>query len=173
MEKARAIDHACRAPCVQRRLEQRESAEHVGLQKRLGIDDRSIDMGFGGQMDDTHEFMLVEQPPHQRRIPDIALDEQDAVIRDQRFKTSQVCRVGHGIDDDQPVVGTRRAPRMHKVLADETGASGDQNAMHGNPWLLDVRSWYHVPLGGKSSLPGQFLLEYRPGHYVPEQKQDR
>jgi hypothetical protein len=115
---------------IQRCLEQGKRAEYVGLQKSFWIDDRSIHMRLGSQMCDAYETMLLEQPPHQRRIPDIAFDEQDAAIGDQRFEASGVRRLPHGIDDDQPVVRVRRAPCMHKVLADETRAAGDQNALH-------------------------------------------
>ena len=90
-------------------------------------------MGFGGEMGDAREFMLVEQPAHQRRIPDVAPDEQDAAIGDQGLEASDVRRVGHGIDDNQPVLGARRAPGMHEVLTDETRAAGDQNALHRSP----------------------------------------
>ena len=82
------------------------------MQEGLGIDDGPVDMGFGGEVGDAREFMLVEQPPHQRRIPDVALDELNAAIGDQRLQASDVGRVGHGVDDGQPVVrDARRA--MH------------------------------------------------------------
>ena len=136
MKKARAVERAVGAPGVQRRLEQGEGAEHVGLQKGLGIGDRSVDMGLRGEMSDAREFVLVEQAPHQRRIADVALDELDAAIRDQRFEAADIGRVGHGVDDDQPVGRPRRAPRMHQVLADETRAAGDQNALHGRPLMI-------------------------------------
>ena len=89
-------------------------------------------MGFGREVGDAGEMMLVEQPPHQCGIPDVAADEPDAAGGDQRFETADVCRVGHGIDHDYPILGSRRAPCMHKVLADETRAAGDQNALHPN-----------------------------------------
>ena len=63
MKKARAIDRAGSAPGIERGLEQREGAEHVGLQERLGIDDRAVDMGFRGEMGNAGELMFVEQPP--------------------------------------------------------------------------------------------------------------
>ena len=120
MQEARAVERARRTPGVQRGLQQGEGAEHVGLQKGFGIGDGSIDMRLRGQMRDAGEFVLVEQPPHQRGIADVALDELDAAIGDQRLEASDVGRIGHGIDDDQPVGRPRGAPRMHQVLADES-----------------------------------------------------
>ena len=86
-------------------------------------------------MGDAGEFVLLEQPPHQRRIPDVALDEQDAAIGDQRLEAAEIGGIGHRIDDDQPVGRPRGAPRVHQVLADKAGAAGDQNASHPNLWV--------------------------------------
>jgi hypothetical protein len=55
------------------------------LQERLGINDGSIDMGFGGEVCNAGEPMFVEQPAHQRRVLDIAPHEKDAAILDERF----------------------------------------------------------------------------------------
>lgn len=93
-------------------------------------------MGFGGKVGDAREFVIVEQPAQQRRIPDVAPDEHNVALRDQMLEAADVGRVGHGIDDDQPVVRPRRAPCMHKVLADETRAAGDQNALHRSPLVV-------------------------------------
>jgi hypothetical protein len=48
------------------------------LQEGFGVGDRLVDMRFRGQMCDPRELILLKQPPHQRGIPDIALDEHDA-----------------------------------------------------------------------------------------------
>ena len=87
-------------------------------------------MGLGGEMGDARETVFVEQAAHQIGVADVALDENDAAIGDQRFEAADVGGVGHGIDHDQPVGGPRGAPRMHEILADEAGASGDQNPLH-------------------------------------------
>ena len=112
-------------------------------------------MGFGGEVGDARELVLVEQPPHQRRIADVALDELNAAVGDQRFEAPDVGRVGHRIDDGQPVVGARGAPRMHEVLADETRASGDQNALHRCP---RVPKSEEVPWAGSNAA---ILLEIK------------
>ena len=130
MEKPRLVEHRRRAPAIERRLQQRERAEHVGLQKRLGIADRAVDMRLGGKMRHAGKFLFVEQTLHQRRVADVALHERDAAIGDQRLQAADIGRIGHGIDHRQAVVGPGGAPRMHEVLADESRAAGDQNALH-------------------------------------------
>ena len=120
----------------ERGLQQRECAEHVGLQESAGIDDGTIDMGLGGEMQHAREAVLVEQALHQRGIADVALDEGDLAAADQRLQAADVGGIGHGVDHDQAVGGSRRAPGMHQILADETGASGDQNAVHARPLLV-------------------------------------
>ena len=87
-------------------------------------------MGLGGEMGDAGEAVFIEQAAHQIRVSDVALDEGDAAIGDQRLEAADVGGIGHGIDHDQPVGGPRGAPRMHEVLADKAGAAGDQNALH-------------------------------------------
>jgi len=44
--------------------------------------------------------------------------ELDAAICDQRLEASNIGRIGHGVDHDQPVGRPRRAPRMYQILAD-------------------------------------------------------
>ena len=148
MEKAAVVERSGRAPGVERGLEQREGSEHVGLQECFGIGDRTVDMRFRGKMGDAGELVFVEQPPHQRRVPDVALDEQDASIGDQRFEAADIGGIGHRVDDDQPVGRPRGAPCVNQVLADEARAAGDQNALHRNLWVALHRNM--VPGGGKS-----------------------
>src|SRR5689334_10988499 len=93
-------------------------------------------MGFGSEMQHAREAVLVEQALHQRWVADVALDEGDLAPRDQRLKAADIGGIGHGVDDDQAVVWARRAPGMHQILADETGASGDQNAVHSGPLVF-------------------------------------
>ncbi len=93
-------------------------------------------MRLRGQMRHAGEFVLVEQTMHQRGVADVALDELDAAIGDQRLEASYVGRIGHGVDHDQPVGRPRGAPRMHQVLADKSRAARDQNALHWKPPLL-------------------------------------
>ncbi len=132
MQEARAVGCRGRAPGIERCLQQRECAEHVGLQECLGVGDGAIDVGLGGEMGDTGEAVFIEQAAHQIRVSDVALDEGDAAIGDQRLEAADVGGIRHGIDHDQAVVGPCGTPRMHEVLADKAGASGNQNPLHPN-----------------------------------------
>ena len=141
------VERSGRTPCVERGPEQREGSEHVGLQERFRIGDRAVDMRLRGKMGDAGEFVFLEQPPHQRRIPDVALDEQDAAIGDQRFKAAEIGGIGHRIDDDQPVGRPRGAPCVNQVLADEAGTAGDQNALHLNLWVVSAPARWFLERG--------------------------
>jgi len=63
-------------------------------------------------------------------VSNLTLHRLPISVASQGLKAPDVCRVGQGVDDNQPVVRSRRAPCMHKVLADETRAAGDQNALY-------------------------------------------
>jgi hypothetical protein len=85
VEKSRQIEHRGGAPAIEGRLQKRERAEHIGLQKGFRVADRTVDMRLGGQMRDAEKFVFVEQALHQRRVADIALHELDAAIGNQRL----------------------------------------------------------------------------------------
>ena len=125
MQEARAVKYCGRAPGIERGLQQGERAEHVGLQERFRIGDGAVDVGLGCEMRHAGEPMLVEQAMHQRGVADVAFHELDAVTFDQRLEASDVGRIGHGVDDDQPVRRLRCAPRVHQVLPDKARAAGD------------------------------------------------
>ena len=88
-------------------------------------------MRLGGEVQHARKRMFLEQALHQTRVADVALDEGDAAVGDQRLEAADVGGIGQRVEDHHAVVGTRRTPSMHQVLADEAGAPGDQNAMHG------------------------------------------
>ena len=133
VEKSRRVEHRRRAPAIERRLQKREGAEHVGLQKGFRIADRTVDMRLGGEMRHAGKFAFVEQALHQRRVADVALHELDTAIGNQRLQAADIGRIGHGIDHGQVVGRPRGSPRMHQVLADEARAARDQNALHRTP----------------------------------------
>jgi hypothetical protein len=55
------------------RLEEDVDADDAGAQERLGVQDRAVDMGLGGDVDDG--VGLGHQRPDDRRIRDVADDE--------------------------------------------------------------------------------------------------
>ena len=130
VEESRLIERRRRAPVIERRLHKRKCAEHVGLQKGLGIADRAVDMRLGGEMRHAGKLVFVEQALHQRCVADVALHELDGAIGNQRLQAADIGRISHGIDHGQAVGRPRGPPCMHQVLADKARAAGDQYAVH-------------------------------------------
>ena len=125
MQETSAAERRACPPRIQRSLQQGEGAEHVGLQEALRITDRPVDMRLRSQMRHARELVLFEQPLHQRRITNVAIDELDAAVGNQRLEASYVGRIGHCVDHHQPIRRSRGAPCMREVLPDEAGAARD------------------------------------------------
>ena len=67
------------APIGERRLEQRERADDVGVQEGGRPVDRAIDMAFGGQMDQPVRRKIAKRRGHSGAIGDIGV--QEAIVR--------------------------------------------------------------------------------------------
>ena len=87
VQEARVVAPRSRAS-VERGLQQGERAEHVGLQECFRVDDRAVDMGFGGEMHDARETVFVKQAAHQIGVTDIALTKTmlRSAIRGSRLR---------------------------------------------------------------------------------------
>ncbi len=106
-------------PVGAHRFQNGEGAHDVGVQKRLGIGERIVDVGFGGEM--HHRISLGDQPRHQLRIGHIALHQADVVLhRRQRLATT--C-IGQAIQHRHRMVGHRP---VHEIGADKPRATGHQ-----------------------------------------------
>ena len=60
-------------------FEHGERADDVGANERLGIGERVVDVGLGGEMHDG--IGLGDELAHQRRVGDVALHQPDLVLR--------------------------------------------------------------------------------------------
>ena len=86
------------APIIERLLEHREGADDVGLDEIGGPVDRAVDMALGGEVSNHVGLKLGEQPPDQRAVADVALDEAvariagDLVERFEELRHRSACR---------------------------------------------------------------------------------
>ena len=87
-----------RAPIAQRRLQQREGSDHVGLDELAGAVDRAIDMAFGGKMHHGVRLIALEQLAHLRRVGDIGAHEGVARIVRHRRERIEIARIGELVD---------------------------------------------------------------------------
>ena len=86
------------------RLQHRERADDVGVQERLGIGQRVVDVGFGGEMHDG--VGLGDELGHQLGVGDVALHQADVVLdRGQRLAAA---RIGQRVEHRHR---SARAPR--------------------------------------------------------------
>ncbi len=119
-------------------------------------------MRFRREVGHPRKSMLVKQAAHQTGVGDVAFDEPDAVIRDQRFEASDIGGIGHRIDDDELVRRSCGPPGVHEVLADKARAAGDQNVLHPNPYIArKASSEGFVPKRRRS---GRGLISQRQCH---------
>ncbi len=71
------------------RFQHRERANDVGVQKRLGIGERVVDVGFRGEMHDG--VGLGDELGHQLGVGDVALHQAHVVLdRGQRFAATRI-----------------------------------------------------------------------------------
>ena len=111
-------------PVPAHRLQHRVGPDHVGVQERLGIGQRVVDVCLGGEM--HHGVGLGNQLRHQLGVGDVTLHQPDVVLDGcQRFTAA--C-IGQRIEHRHRML-THRA--VHEVGADEPRATGDQQP-HGH-----------------------------------------
>ena len=103
-----------------RPLEQAHRSEHVRVDELLRAEDRAVDVGLGGEVDDR---VAAGSGARDRvRIGDVALDE---LVLDA-FEVRRVAGVRELVEDDDVGAALREPP--HEVRADEPGATGDEHA---------------------------------------------
>jgi hypothetical protein len=109
-------------------FQQIEGAYNVGLNKSIGIHDRTVYMGFGRKMTDGIDFMGIKEFGHRSRIANIGFNED--VLR-RKFgcdihEVFGVSGIGQLIDIDNAAL--KILPTQHisdKIAADKPAASGD------------------------------------------------
>ena len=84
-------------------LEQNERAGDVGLDEWRRIVNRSVDVRFGGKVDDRRRTALVKHRIHRRSVGDIRLNELNARILQRIVDAGQVSGVSQLIEIDYAI----------------------------------------------------------------------
>jgi hypothetical protein len=129
---------------VERRVEQPEGTDDIGVDEGLGIVDRAVDMAFGREVHDDVDGFGGEKFEDCRLVADVALNE--AIVRRiaDLPQGIEIARISKLVEIDDPV-----AAAAHQMAAerrtDEAGAAGDQ----------DVQSLIHREFRrGRPNRPG-------------------
>ena len=114
-------------------------ADDPGREERLRIEDRAVDVRFGGEVDDR--VGLGDERPDDGRIGDVAANEAQAlghlrVVADRR-EVRLVAGVGQLVEDGDPRPVAARQDVADVARPDEPGAAGDQQALE-RPRLAHV-----------------------------------
>jgi len=112
-----------------RRVEQRLRSNHVGADERGRSGDGAIDVRLGGEVHDRIDCMRLEGAAHPFEIADVAVDEPDAPAAAQSFDAGEIARIGQRIENCHATVRLSRAPMPGEIRADESGTTGDQDAV--------------------------------------------
>ena len=108
------------------RFQQRHDADHVRPGKCPGIEQRAIDVRFGGEVDDGVD--VRGDLPDEIGIGDVALNEAEAWIVAHLVQIRQVPGIGQQVETKDLVVGLLAQHVPHVGGTDESGGAGDQNA---------------------------------------------
>ena len=92
--------------------------------------DAAVDVRFGGKIDDGAGLVLGEQFGDEVEVADVALDEDVARITLQGGEVLEVAGVGQRVEVDDRFIRLRQ-PVEDEIAADEAGAAGDENHLHG------------------------------------------
>ena len=106
------------------RLEQGEDAEHVGLEERVGLHQRAVDVGLRGEVDDGVD--PAAGVAHDLAVADVALEKRVARVVLEIGQVGGIPRVGQLVEIDDAVVRVRRQDVADEVGADEAASAGDQ-----------------------------------------------
>jgi hypothetical protein len=101
-----------------------EGAIDIGLDEVLRAMNGTIDMGFGGKIDDGARLILPQPLQHTCCIADVTMDEKMALVTLQALQVGQVARISQFIHIDDWLIACCQ-PVKDKIAADETGAAGD------------------------------------------------
>ena len=104
------------------RLEDRVGADQVGLDERLGVVQRVVDVRLGREVHDG--VALRDELVDQRAVADVAVHELDLVL--DRLQALAVAGVGERVQHDHLVLGVVAHRVVDEVRADEPGGAGGE-----------------------------------------------
>ncbi len=111
-----------RAPVLARFLEEREGADHVGLNELRRPDYRTVDVAFRREIDDSAGLVLPQQPAHRLAVADIGAHENVTRLVPEARQAGKIARVGELVDIDDRICFCRE-PLQDEIGADEPGAA--------------------------------------------------
>ncbi len=102
--------------------------DHPGRQERLRVQDRTVDVGFGGEVDDRIDRR--HERSHDRRVGDVAAHEREpgghlGVVADGR-EVRFVAGIGQLVEDGDPRPVAPSQDVAHVARPDEPGTTGDE-----------------------------------------------
>lgn len=105
----------------------------IGFDEGGGRCDASIDMGFGGEVDDGVDFMGGAELIDEEEVIDIPLHEAVAGVLFKTFEIVGTGGVGKGVEIEDAAVEIGGAEEVaDKGRADKTGAAGNEEVMKGS-----------------------------------------
>ena len=95
VETVGAIAAVPEQPSAPSRLEQGKGSPHVGLDEGLRAEDRAIDVGLGGEVDDRVDVVIAEYAMDELTIANITLDQLATLpyleaVYDRQFAATRV-----------------------------------------------------------------------------------
>src|SRR5690606_13582006 len=108
--------------CMAHRFEQRYDAFDVGSNEHGWVEQRAVDVGFGGEVED--EVDACDEFANQFEVADVAFDEGVVRVARDVGDVGRVRGVGEAVEvDDRPAAANERT---HDVAPNEPAAAGDE-----------------------------------------------
>src|SRR5271163_3219884 len=116
-------------PVLTRRLEQLESAVHVGPDEAPRSVNRSIDVGFGREVHNCVRLPMLDDGFDRVPIRDIAAYESVGWVGFNAAQIEEAARISQLVEHDYaPAFSGQDHPR--EVRSDKAGASGHDDGFH-------------------------------------------
>ncbi|OPZ01128.1 MAG: hypothetical protein BWZ10_03514 [candidate division BRC1 bacterium ADurb.BinA364] len=123
-----------------RRFEHFEGPHDVCLHERRRIVDRTIDMGFGGEVDDPVRLVRGEGGFDGLAVGDVSLDEGESRIVQDILEAGQIARIGQFVQNgDSPVCFPQS--QTNEIGADESRAPRDEHGRHDEFLSRKTSAW--------------------------------
>lgn len=108
-------------------VEKVRDAGDIGGDKRIGAVDRSIDMGFGRQIQDAGVGMTGKNPVEKRAVENVSFDEFKAWVPVGAVQVLAVAGVGQFVQDGEFFKVIPVEKFSNKSGADKAGATGEED----------------------------------------------
>ena len=130
---ARLSGSGQRLPVAAGGFQQAVGADDIGLDKIRRAVDRTVDVGFGGQVHDRVGLEAREHGADGGLVDDIGLDELIAAVGRDAGQRFQIAGVGEFVQVEHFVLGVLNQV-TDQSRTDKTGAAGNENAHVGGPF---------------------------------------